>query len=184
MYMYSSDSAGPQSARDLKRAQFDALRALNSDRERRRVASTRVVAAETHVSHALSNFASAGVKRRDTRAGVKSHVMREMPARTVRAERRPAESTRNVAPARTRVDDSPVLFIESRAANDDAMRAEYDAAHLESVRAERARAMLAGESRRPAERDARTITHRESDDTCAVCHVQKSLAGTCECDDM
>jgi hypothetical protein len=98
-------------------------------------ATARQIRAETAVSYALATFAQhARVTNKR-----KHHTLRERPDRLSR--RVPAESalTRDVAPNRTRIDDSPVLFTESRAFNDPEFRARYDAMRLADHRAECAR---------------------------------------------
>jgi hypothetical protein len=95
-------------------------------------ASREIVAAETHVSYALATFA----QRSQVTNKRKHHTLRERPERTSRRAVSDSVATRNVAPARTRVDDSPVLFTNVRQFNDPALRAEYDALALAQFRAE------------------------------------------------
>jgi hypothetical protein len=100
--------------------------------------------AETRVSFALATFAQT------TRAQViknKHHVMSEMPARVAHSAPARVRMTRNVAPPRTRVDYSEVVFTASRAFNDDEFRKHCDAVQLAQHRAELAR-KRASESRR------------------------------------
>jgi hypothetical protein len=106
---------------------------------RRSRASAAQQSAELRVSHALATFARASLVVNKNN----HHAMSELPARLAR--RVPAESrmTRDVAPARTRVETDHVLFIEVREFNDTALCARYAALALAQHRAECARARAA-----------------------------------------
>jgi hypothetical protein len=139
---YSSESAG-YDARDARAQAKRALSALNASRDAQRIASAELVTAELRVTHALAHFAQVSrvINKR------KHHTLTERSDRL--SARVPAQSrtTRNVESARTRVDTSHVLYVESRAFNDAEFRAAYDALHLAQHRAECARAKRAGVSR-------------------------------------
>lgn len=193
-YVSESVSYAPAGARDARDAARAALRSLNADRERRRVAGDEIVSAEQHVTFALQTYAQ---HARESAGARKSHVRLRHAQRLQRAQRSDV-TTNDLAPAdlarageRSRFDSDESSYdyaLRTRQLTDPDVAAFYRERELSDSRSERARAARAGDTRRRAERDSRDMlrSQRErahaSRTVCESCFTLRSVAGVCECD--